>query len=68
MSDLKTYEELTKYWSLSEKVKFYYEVDINNFNGDINEIINHISCDVTRIHEFEKKFKQYLIEREYINE
>ena len=36
MNKLPTYDQFTKYWSLSQKIKFYYEVDINNFDGDIN--------------------------------
>ena len=68
MSVIPTYEEFTKDWTLSQKVKFYYEVDIDNFDENINDVIRHISHDVTRIQKFEKDFKQYLIEREYINE
>lgn len=66
MSIIPTYEEFTKDWTISQKIKFYYEVDLHNFDGDIQEIINHISHDVTRIHQFEETLKQYLIEREYI--
>ena len=66
MNKLPTYDQFTKDWSLSQKIKFYYEVDINNFDGDINEIINHISHDATRIVQFEETLKQYLQEREYI--
>ncbi len=68
MSDFQTYEQFTKDWSLSQKIKFYYEVDINNSEDDIQEVIHHISHDATRIQQFEEKFKQYLIEREYIDE
>ena len=66
MNKLPTYDQFTKDWSISQKIKFYYEVDINNFDGDINEIINHISHDATRIEQFEETLKQYLQEREYI--
>ena len=68
MSIIPSYEQFTKDWSLSQKIKFYYEVDIKNSEDDIKEVINHISHDATRIQQFEEKFKQYLIEREYINE
>jgi hypothetical protein len=66
MSKKPSYEEFTKDWSISQKIKFYYEVDIDNFDGDINEVIRHISHEVTRIQQFESEFKQYLIEKEYI--
>ena len=66
MSKIPSYEEFTKDWSISQKIKFYYEIDIDNFEGDINEVIRHISHEVTRIQQFESEFKQYLIEKEYI--
>jgi hypothetical protein len=68
MTNSSEYEEFTKNWTLSQKIKFYYEVDISNFDENINDVIRHISHDVTRVQQFEKDFKQYLIEREYINE
>ena len=66
MSKKPSYEEFTKDWTTSQKIKFYYEVDIDNFDENINDVIRHISHDVTRLEQFEKDFKQYLIEREYI--
>ena len=59
MSVIPCYEQFTKDWSLSQKIKFYYEVDIKNSEDDIQEVINHISHDSTRIQQFEEKFKQY---------
>lgn len=66
MSKKPSYEEFTKDWSINQKIKFYYEVDIDNFEGNINEVIGHISHEVTRIQQFESEFKQYLIEKDYI--
>jgi len=66
MSVIPTYNEFTKDWTISQKIKFYYEVDIDNFDENINDVIRHISHDVTRLEQFEKEFKQYLKEREYI--
>ena len=66
MSVIPSYEEFTKDWTISQKVKFYYEVDIDNFEGNINEVIQHLLQDFTRVQQFESDFKQYLIEREYI--
>jgi hypothetical protein len=51
-----------------DKLVFYYEKDLNNSQVDINEIARHIAHDITRIQQFENDLKQYLIEREYINE
>jgi len=66
VSVIPTYEEFTKDWTISQKIKFYYEVDINNYDENIDDVIRHISHEVTRIQQFEEDFKQYLIEREYI--
>ena len=68
MSVIPTYEKFTKDWTTSQKIKFYYEVDINNFEENINDVIRHITHDVSRLRQFEEDFKQYLIEREYIHE
>jgi hypothetical protein len=68
MSDKPTYEEYTQEWSLMDKLVFYYEKDLNNSQVDLNEIARHIAHDITRIQKFENDLKQYLIEREYINE
>ncbi len=68
MSKKPTYEEYTQEWSLMDKLVFYYEKDLNNSQVDINEIARHIAHDITRIQQFENDLKQYLIEREYINE
>ena len=48
MGVIPTYEEFTKDWTISQKVKFYYEVDIDNFDENINDVIRHISHDVTQ--------------------
>jgi len=68
MTELPTYEEYTKNWTLKDKVKFYYEVDIDNFAGDLNELVKDITIDISSIREFEKEFRGYLIESEYIRD
>jgi len=68
MTELPTYEEYTKNWTLKDKVKFYYEVDIDNFAEDLDELVKDITIDISSIREFEKEFRGYLIEREYIRD
>lgn len=75
--ELPTYEEYTKGWSLEEKMRMYYEEDIKEECNvshnmamasykwtckDIAEIVNNADW----LPNFEEKFKEYLIERDYI--
>lgn len=67
MTELPTYEEYTKDWTLKDKIQFYYEVDINNFITDLDEVVKDITIDISSIQTFEENFREYLIEREYIS-
>jgi hypothetical protein len=68
---LPTYEEYTKDMSLKEKLEMYYDADIDSpatsykwTCKDIAEIVDNADW----LPDFEKKFKEYLEEREYIQE
>tara|TARA_B110000467_G_C17881035_1_gene244839 strand:+ start:183 stop:440 length:258 start_codon:yes stop_codon:yes gene_type:complete len=61
-----TYEEYIKDMSLSEQIKFYYDVDIDNYLGDPWEILAECAVDPHWLTEFKVNFKEYLQEREYI--
>ena len=63
---LPTYEEHTKDWSLVDKIKFHYDVDIDNFIGDPWEIVAEVANNSNWLKEFEKEFEENLREREYI--
>lgn len=67
MTELATYEEYTKDWTLKDKIEFYYEVDINNFITELDEVVKDITIDISSIQKFEENFREYLIEREYIS-
>lgn len=67
MTELPTYEEYTKDWTLKDKIQFYYEVDIGNFITDLDEVVKDITIDISSIQKFEENFREYLIEREYIS-
>ena len=43
--NLPTYEEYTKDMSLIEQIKFYYDVDIDNYIGDPWQIVAEIAED-----------------------
>ena len=66
--DLPTFEEWTKDMSLTDQIKFHYDVDLDNFTGDPWEIV----ADIARtkgsnwLNEFNKEFEENLREREYI--
>ena len=45
LEDLPTYEEFTKDMKLVDQIKFYYDVDIDNFIGDPWEIVGEIAED-----------------------
>ena len=49
MTELPTYEEYTKDWTLKDKIQFYYEVDINNFITDLDEVVKDITIDISSI-------------------
>ena len=61
-----TYEEYIKDMSLAEQIKFYYDVDIDNYLGDPWEILAECAVDPHWLKEFKVNFKEYLQEREYI--
>jgi hypothetical protein len=63
---LPTYWEFTKDWSLVEKLKFHYDVDLDNFTGDVWELVAGVANNPNWLKEFEKEFKENLREREYI--
>jgi hypothetical protein len=75
--ELPTYEEYTKGWSLQKKLEMYYEEDIKeecNVSHNMAMASYKWTCkDIAQIvdnadwlPDFEKKFKEYLKEREYI--
>ena len=67
MDHLPTYEEFTKDMPLVEQIKFYYDVDIDNYIGDPWEIVAEIAEDCPNwLEQFRTDFKEYLQEREYI--
>lgn len=61
-----TYEQYTKDMSLSDQIKFYFDVDIGNYLGDPWEILAECAVDPHWLEEFKVNFKEYLQEREYI--
>ena len=67
LDHLPTYEEFTKDMPLVEQIKFYYDVDVDNFLGDPWEIVAEIAEDSPNwLKEFNQEFKEYLQERDYI--
>lgn len=67
MDHLPTYEEFTKDMPLVEQIKFYYDVDVDNFIGDPWEIVGEIAEDCPNwLNHFRVEFEEYLREREYI--
>ena len=65
--NLPTYEEYIKDMPLVEQIKFYYDVDIDNFIGDPWDIIKDMTEDYSKwLEEFNQEFEEYLREREYI--
>jgi len=66
-----TYEEYTKDMSLVDQIKFYYDVDLKDFfpdgcMADPWEIVAQVAVNPNWLNEFNKEFKEYLQEREYI--
>ena len=67
MDHLPTYEEYTKDMPLVEQIKFYYDVDVDNFVGDPWAIVGEIAEDCPNwLNHFRVEFEEYLREREYI--
>ena len=66
MENLPTYEEWTKDMSLTKQIQFYYDVDIDNFVGDVWDIVAEVAENPNWLEEFKVNFKEYLQEREYI--
>ena len=71
--ELPTFEEWTENMSLTDQIKFYYDVDVinpytreSNFIGDPWEILAKCAVDPHWLEEFKVNFKEYLQEREYI--
>ena len=64
---LPTYEEYTKGWSLADKMSMYYDEDINPTKWTCADIARIIEMGKNWLPDFELRFKEYLIEREYIN-
>jgi hypothetical protein len=63
---LPTFEEYITDMPLIEQIKFYFDVDIDNFTGDPWEILAECAVDPHWLGEFKVNFKEYLQEREYI--
>ncbi len=66
MEKLPTYEEYIKDMPLADQIKFYFDVDIDNYLGDPWEILAECAVDPHWLEEFKVNFKEYLQEREYI--
>jgi hypothetical protein len=67
LEDLPTYEEYTEDMPLIDQLTMYYEVDIDNFIGNPWDIIKDMTEDYSKwLKEFNKQFKEYLQERDYI--
>jgi len=66
MDHLPTYEEYIKDMPLVDQIKFYYDVDLDNYLGDPWEILAECAVDPHWLSEFKVNFKEYLQEREYI--
>ena len=66
MKELPTYEEFTKDMDLADQIKFYYDVDLDNYLGDPWQILAECAVDPHWLSEFKVNFKEYLQEREYI--
>lgn len=66
MEKLPTYEQYIKDMSLVDQIKFYFDVDIDNYLGDPWEILAECAVDSHWLEEFKVNFKEYLQEREYI--
>jgi len=66
-----TYEEYIKDMSLTDQIKFHYDVDLKDFfpDGwmvDPWEIVAQVATNPNWLNEFNKEFEENLREREYI--
>ena len=52
--------------SLTDQLKFHYDVDLDNFTGDVWEILSDALTNPNWLNEFNKEFEANLREREYI--
>ena len=71
MDHLPTFEEWTKDMSLTDQIKFYYDVDLKDFFPDSWmvdpwEIVAQVATNPNWLNEFNKEFEESLREREYI--
>jgi len=66
MEELPTYEQYIKDMSLADQIKFYFDVDLDNYLGDPWEMLAECAVDPHWLKEFKVNFKEYLQEREYI--
>ena len=66
MKLLPTYWEFIKDWSLVEKLKFHYDVDLDNFTGDVWDLVANVASNRDWLNEFYREFEENLREREYI--
>ena len=65
--DLPTFEEWTNNMSLTDQIKFHYDVDLDNFTGDPWKIVGEVAEDCPNwLNHFRKEFEENLREREYI--
>jgi len=69
--DLPTFKEWTKDMSLTDQIKFHYDVDLEEFfpDGwmvDPWEIVAQVATNPNWLNEFNKEFEENLREREYI--
>lgn len=64
---LPTYKEWTSDMNLCDMIKFYYDVDIDNFTGDPWKILAEAVTNEHWLQEFHVRFAEYLREREYIS-
>ena len=64
--DLPTFEEWTNNMSLTDQLKFHYDVDLDNFTGDVWEILSDALTNPNWLNKFNKEFEENLREREYI--
>jgi len=61
-----TFKEYIKDMPLIDQLKFYYDVDVDNYLGDPWQIIVECAVNPAWLKEFKVNFKKYLLEREYI--
>ena len=55
---LPTFEEWTKNMSLTDQLKFHYDVDLDNFTGDVWEILSDALTNPNWLNKFNKEFEE----------